>query len=304
MMVGALAHVNLCCGGLQTDTRCPWDLPLSLLVDTVVPFSAEGPLDPGALRAHTLWLVAHGVQGLLPGASEFLYVDAEEKERILEVVADAAAGRTLLASIWDPSPARSLRLGHHAADHGATAALLPPPLLLPVSEACLLTWYRAMSEALPIPVFAWHHPGFGNPLTPALCQTLAKETAIAGWVDSSGDLHRLRRVAQAARDRAWATFEDTLSPSEIGEAAALPGLCGGVSRLANAWPELVRRAWHDRAPDALEGLARRAALVRKAGGTAALRWALRMRGRLPLDATDATDATDAGELRRVPRGDF
>ncbi len=298
MMVGTEAPVNpklRCC---PTDTRTRRIHPVPLLVDTIVPFAPDGHVDLGAVRAHTLWLLAHGVDGLVPGATEFLHIDRKEKERILEVVTDVAAGRTLLIPIWDPSPAYVLKLGRMAAERGASGVVLPPPLLHPVPEDSLVDWFRSVAQHLTLPLYAWHHPRFGNPLTPRLLGRLAAETQVAGFIDASGDLHRLRRVVGAWPDRAWAALDEGLSAPELTALAGLPQLAGGISRLANAWPELVRRAWIEGAEEVGDALVRRAAAVERAGGTAALKRTLGLGSRLPLAGVDPA------EFARLPASTF
>ncbi len=263
---------------------------MPLLADTIVPFAADGHVDVGAARAHALWLCANGVDGIVVGAGEILHVDRKEKERLLEVVVDAARGRTVIFPIWDPSPAYVLKLGRAAAERGATAVLLPTPLLLPVSEDAAVDWFRSVSEHVSLPVLAWHHPRFGNPLTPRLAARLRAETKVAGWLDASGDAHRIRRSAEAWPGVGWAVIDDGLPGAELDAVAALAPLAGGVSRLANAWPELVRRAWLDREPGLAEAVAYRAAAVDRAGGLAALKRVLGVGARLPVAGVDAPEA--------------
>jgi dihydrodipicolinate synthase/N-acetylneuraminate lyase len=298
MMVGAVAGVNVFLGRAPTDTRSARIHPLPLLVDTVVPFSAEGQVDLGAVRAHTLWLLGHGVDGFAPGASDFLAVDRREKERILEVVADAAPGRPLFPVIWDPSPAWSVRFARQAQELGATAVLLPPPLLFPVREDAVIAWYRALALAVPLPLVAWLHPRFGNAFGPQLCTRLLAETTVAGWLDATGDVHRLRRLATAHPFRAWVAIDEGLSAHDLADLASTPMLAGGVSRVANAWPELVRKAWNEGAPSLLEAVVHRAAVLQRAGGADALRHLLGLRGRF------ATEGVDSHELVHLPAAGF
>ncbi len=281
-----------------SDTRSRWNHPVPLLVDTIVPFAPDGHVDLGAVRAHTLWLLANGVDGLVPGATEFLHVDRREKERLLEVVTDAAPGRTILFPVWDPSPAYILKLGRLAADRGVTGLLLPPPLLLPVPEVALVDWYRSVAQHLTVPLYAWHHPRFGNPLTPRLLGLLATETGVAGFLDASGDLHRLHRVADAWPGQGWASLDEELSASDLDSLSVSRTLAGGVSRIANAWPELVRRVWMEGATDLRDALVRRVVTVERAGGAAALKRALGLGSRLPLAGVDAT------EFARLPASSF
>ncbi|MDP2310144.1 MAG: dihydrodipicolinate synthase family protein [Pseudomonadota bacterium] len=275
---------------------------MPLLVDTIIPFAPDGHVDLGAIRAHALWLFAQGVDGLVPGGAEFLHVDRKEKERILEVVTDVAGGRTLLVPIWDPSPAYVLKLGRLAAERGATGVLLPPPLLLPAPEDALVDWYRSVALHLTLPLYAWHHPRFGNALTPRLLQRLTTETKVAGVLDASGDLHRLRRIVAAWPGCVWASVDEVVSASELHALTTLPGLAGGVSRLANAWPELVRRAWgHDTLAgddELCDAVIHRGSAVERAGSAAALKRALGVGSRLPLTGVDEA------EFARLPVSSF
>ncbi|MFN7142201.1 MAG: dihydrodipicolinate synthase family protein, partial [Myxococcota bacterium] len=265
---------------------------MALLVDTLIPFAADGHVDPGAARAHALWLLGHGVDGFAVGASEAFHVDRKEKERILEVVADVGRGRPILFPIWDPSPAYVVKLGRVAADRGATAALLPTPLFLPVSEDGVVEWFRSVAEHVPIPVVAWHHPRFGNPLTPRILARLKAETALGGFLDASGDAHRVRRLAEVWSDTGWAAIDDGMPAADLDGLAPLPALAGGVSRLANAWPDLVRRAWVDREPGLAEAVARRSAAVDRAGGLAALKRTIGVGARLPVAGVDVAEADE------------
>lgn len=138
----------------------------------------------------------------------------KEQERILEVVTDVGAGRTLLLPIWDPSPAYVLKLGRLAAERAAADVVLPPPLHLPVPEEALVDWYRSVAQHLTEPLYAWHHPRFGNALTLRLLERLAAETKVAGVLDASGDLHRLTRNVVIGDQNV--VVSDTLAPSNPG----------------------------------------------------------------------------------------
>lgn len=304
MMVGTHAPVNRSvpawseAGPYALRHSYPVESSVPLLVDSIIPFAPDGHVDLGAVRAHALWLFAQGIDGLVPGGAEFLHLDRKEKERILEVVTDVAGVHPLLFPIWDPSPAYVLKLGRLAAERGVFGVLLPPPLLLPVPEEALVDWYRSVAQHLTVPLYAWHHPRFGNPLTPRLLVRLATETKVAGVLDASGDLHRLRRVVAAWPGKVWAGLDEGLNAQELHALSTVPGLAGGVSRLANAWPDLVRRAWAEGADELCDALFRRASAVERAGGAAALKRALGLGSRLPLAGVDAA------EFARLPVSTF
>jgi 4-hydroxy-tetrahydrodipicolinate synthase len=271
---------------------------VALLADSILPFGADGHLDLGAVRAHALWLLGSGIGGLVVGAGEVLHADRKEKERALDVVADVAAGRPVIFPIWDPSPAYIVKLGRAAADRGVTAVLLPPPLVVPMSDDALVDWFRSVAEHVTAPVLAWHHPRFGTPLSPRVLARLQAESRIAGWYDASGDAHRVRRLAEAWPGVGWTTIDNGFAPEDLASLAALPTLAGGVSALANAWPDLVKRAWDGREPGLGDGLARRAATLERAGGIAALKRLLGVGARLPIARVDAA------EFARLPPSTF
>jgi len=170
--------------------------------------------------------------------------------------------------------------------------------MLPVPEGALVDWYRSVAQHLTLPLYAWHHPRFGNPLTPRLLALLASETSVAGFLDASGDIHRLHRVADAWPGQGWASLDEDLSASDIDSLAASRTLAGGVSRIANAWPELVRSVWVEGATDLRDALVRRVVTLARAGGPAALKLALGLGSRLPLAGVDPT------EFARLPPSAF
>jgi dihydrodipicolinate synthase/N-acetylneuraminate lyase len=262
---------------------------VALLVDSILPFATDGHIDPGAVRAHTLWLIANGMDGLVIGAGEIMHAERRERERVLDVVADTARGRTVLFPIWDPSPAYVVKLGRLAGERGIAGALLPPPMHVPVSEDALVDWYRSVGDHVPAPILAWHHPRFGNALTPRVLARLQGETKIAGWFDSSGDAHRVRRLVDAWPGRGWAAIDEGMTVADVESLAGLTGLAGGVSRVANAWPELARRAWRDREEGLADALVRRALAVDRAGGVAALKRSVAVGARVPLAMVDQTE---------------
>lgn len=263
---------------------------MPLLADTIVPFAADGHVDLGAARAHALWLRSSGADGATVAATELLHLDRKEKEKLVEVVADALRDLPVFAPVWDPSPAYALKLARTVAGAGATAALLPAPMFVPLPEEALFDWFRSFAAHAPLPVYAWHQPRFGNPLSQRLLERLRAETAIAGWVDASGDPHRVRRLAQAWPDVGWVFVDGALPAADLEQLATIPGVAGGVSLLASAWPDFVRRAWVGQEPGLAEAMTRRWAAVERAGGIAALKRALGVGARLPLAGVDPAEA--------------
>lgn len=246
-----------------------------LVCDTVVPFDATGRLDAGALRAHTLWLRAHGVEGFAPGLSETFALDTREREELLRTVRDAAPDAAMLAPIWHPSAARLLKMAALAAELGAAAVIVPPPVFCRVPEASVGDWYRTLARRITVPIVAWHDPRSDNPLTPALCGSLLGN-GVSAMLDGSGDHFRVQRLATTHPGAIWAAGDGVARHHDTA------GLAGIVSRAANAYPELASRLYRARDTSVLDAVTQRARLIARAGGVPALKRLLCMNARLPL----------------------
>ncbi len=258
---------------------------MSLLIANVVPFNRTMQVDTGALRAHLLWLLGNGVDGLLPLADEFLWVDPDEKEQVITVCCDVGAGRPVLPCVWAPAPGQLARLARHAEKCGAMGVVLPPPLLHRLPAQALVAWYRTAVVAVHIPVFAWMHPSFGNDLGPALLTRLRDEVGVAGFIDGYGDAFRTRRLVKQFPGRVWLA-DDALAAQLRG----VDGLAGLVSRAGNVWPEMATRMWNGQAEvaEAWRGRVRGLAV---GGGVGAVKRLLRMGVRPPFTEVEQ-DALD------------
>lgn len=289
ILVGTRPGVNL------TEARAfvhRWITLVTLLCDHIIPFTPQGRVDLALLRVHLLWMQAHGVDGFVSCGAELAHLDHKEKEQIFEVVTDAASLRPVIATVWDPSPTRALRLAEQAIEHGVTAILVPPPLLAAVAEATLVEWYRAFARNLPMPVYAWHATRFGNDIGPALAARLYDEAGVAGLLDASEDVFRVRRLAAGRPDGVLAVADGTPAMAEV------PHLAGVVSTIANCWPTLAARAFKQREAGVVDAVPLRARAVARAGGVAAMKRLLGMGARLPLVGVDED------ELNRLPPTEF
>lgn len=254
---------------------------MNLLASTLVPYARDGRVDPAALRAHTLWVLGHGVTGLAPLLAEFLWLRPPEKEQVLQVVADAAGGRPFLPNVWDADPNVAIRLAALAASLGAKAVVLPPPMVDPIGDDGVVAWYRVIGRTVTVPVVAWHHPRFGPDLTPRLLGRMRAEAGVAGVLDASGDAFRARRTAEDWAQRAWAGGDEVL-PSLLDA----PGLVGGVSDLAGLYPELGRRLFLEGDRALADAWTTRAAVIRRAGGLPAIKRLLGLGSRVPFVGAD------------------
>ena len=83
-----------------------------IFTPNIVPLDANGDINEGETRRYVDWLIDHGVHGLYPNGStgEFTRFTAEERVRIIEIIADQAAGRVpILAGAAEANTRETIR---------------------------------------------------------------------------------------------------------------------------------------------------------------------------------------------------
>ncbi|MFW6293978.1 MAG: 4-hydroxy-tetrahydrodipicolinate synthase [Spirochaetota bacterium] len=128
----------------------------------VTPFQPDGSIDEGALRALVDAQIDGGVQGLVPMGTtgESPTVTHEENIRVIEVVADQAAGRTsIIAGTGSNSTAEAVRMTQLAKDVGATATLQVTPYYNKPTQEGLYRHFMTIAEATDLPMVVYNIPG-------------------------------------------------------------------------------------------------------------------------------------------------
>ncbi|MFW5884197.1 MAG: 4-hydroxy-tetrahydrodipicolinate synthase [bacterium] len=128
----------------------------------VTPFQSDGSIDEGALRALVDAQIDGGVQGLVPMGTtgESPTVTHEENIRVIEVVADQAAGRTsIIAGTGSNSTAEAVRMTQLAKDVGATATLQVTPYYNKPTQEGLYRHFMTIAEATDLPMVVYNIPG-------------------------------------------------------------------------------------------------------------------------------------------------
>jgi dihydrodipicolinate synthase/N-acetylneuraminate lyase len=252
---------------------------VKFFVATLTPFDGHGRLDLPRLRDHIQWLTEFEVDGFIPTAStgEFLYLDRMERQSIIKTVIEAAPKHSVLPCTWDPSPAATAYLNHKAAELGAKGVILPPPLYYELNEESIESWYRHIARTAEIPLLGCHIPQhIPNGLTIPFYQRLRDEGVLSGMKDSSGDIYRLKRLAEADPTSVLAGGDALL-----GQVAEITKLGGFVSQLANVWPAFCKRVFEGE-EHLQEALTSRIHRMGKAGGVPALKALANMGCRMPL----------------------
>jgi dihydrodipicolinate synthase/N-acetylneuraminate lyase len=119
------------------------------------PLTADGAIDMASMERQVAFCIAAGAHGLVYPVlgSEFQFLTDQERHRMVEVVANAAAGKVpLVVGVAGSHAAVAREHAAHAAGVGAAAVVSLPPYVAPASQAEIFDYYRAISEAAGVPV--------------------------------------------------------------------------------------------------------------------------------------------------------
>ncbi len=215
-----------------------------LYAATLTPYDLAGKVDSGVVREHTAWLIEHGVEGLCPAGTtgEFLFLTQEEKKAVLKATVEGAGGKApVIAGVWASDPKDAADLALFSERIGADGVFLPTPLYYPVSQAAIYCWYKAISQAVALPVFAYNIPQYAaNAITFDTLTRLFEDGIIAGVKDSTGNAERVGELVKRFGER-FTVF--AASDSFASEGRQL-GADGFISAIANAVPGLFARLWN------------------------------------------------------------
>lgn len=208
-----------------------------VLAATLTPFRHDGSLWLERIPAYLEYLTSRGVDGFLALGTngEFASLDTEERERVLEAMVEASAGRRIVANVGGTVVHDVLRLTRHARTRGVDGVALLPPYYVPTSARGYEELARKVADAFGGPIHLYNIPRYtGFTIPVETVAALARDGTAAGLKDSSQDLAYLDAVRAAAPRIEYLMGSDT---------TLLDGLAHGVdgvaSGMANTFPDLV-----------------------------------------------------------------
>jgi 4-hydroxy-tetrahydrodipicolinate synthase len=246
-------------------------------------FRKTGEIDETAQRELTRFLAKH-VDGFYPcgtyGSGPLMTL--EERKRVAEIVVEEKGKCAAIIHVGAANTQQSVELARHAESIGADAVGAIPPYYYKYTPDELLDHYRALLQAVKIPVLLYNNPGLsGNPISPDMLATLAEE-GLAGVKDSAFDLVNFYMYLLKVRKPG---FQFIIGTEAIASAALDAGATAVISGLANIFPEFMAsfyRTWQQGNPRKTGEAQLRVVLARailKYGPTLTMTYAiLRMRG--------------------------
>ena len=169
-----------------------------VLAPIATPFqTGNGDLDLAHTASNAQQLLAEGLDGIVAAGStgEAPLLDPDEQRRLvaaLRVVVPRE--RWLLAGTGAESTRAAIALSRAAAAEGADAVLVRPPSYYSAAHSAdsIRAYYRAVADAIPVPVLVYNIPKYTQlPIAPGLLTELAVHGNIVGAKDSSGDAKNL-----------------------------------------------------------------------------------------------------------------
>jgi 4-hydroxy-tetrahydrodipicolinate synthase len=189
------------------------------------PFDASGEVDVAALEGNVAALLDAGVHGIVATGTmgEAGSLSTAERRAVVAAVVRAVDGRVpVIAGVSSGTPAAAIALAADAAEAGAVALMMLPPLGYRADADETVAYYRAVGEAAGLPLMAYNNPeASGVDMRADLLVRLYEEVdAVVAVKECSGDVRRIPALLEAAPG---------LEVLVGGDDWALEGFCAGAT---------------------------------------------------------------------------
>lgn len=141
------------------------------------PYKEDFSIDYDTLKKELEYLLEQGVDGVVMAmVSEVLRLSEKEQMELAEFVCSAVGGRAAcVISIGAESTFQATQLASHAQCAGADAVMAIPPISTAAEDNELFDYYRAIIEAIDIPVIVQDASGYvGKPMSITMQAQLLK----------------------------------------------------------------------------------------------------------------------------------
>ncbi|MDP2885147.1 MAG: 4-hydroxy-tetrahydrodipicolinate synthase [Ignavibacteria bacterium] len=167
----------------------------------VTPFKKDGSLDEKSLRRLVDFQIKNGVEALIPVGTtgESPTLTYKEHYRVFDIVIDQANGRAkIFAGTGSNSTEEAIEQSKHAKKAGADAALVVGPYYNKPTQDGYFHHYRAIAEAVDIPIIVYNVPGRtgGNIEASTILKMAAEIPAIMAVKEASGNMAQIMEIAR------------------------------------------------------------------------------------------------------------
>lgn len=215
----------------------------------ITPMHEDGRVDEKSFMDFVDWQIKEGTDGLVPVGTtgESPTLSHDEHHRVIDMCIEVSAGRAkVIAGTGSNNTREAISLTEHAAKAGADAALVVTPYYNKPSQEGLYRHYRAIAEAVDIPIIIYNIPG--RSVVDMSVDTMARLARdcknIVGVKDATADLTRpLKTRLAIGPDFSQLSGEDATIAAFLAQGGhgcisvssnVAPSLC---SRLHKAWAQ-------------------------------------------------------------------
>lgn len=159
--------------------------------------------------------------------------DGEKLELVQRAKKCAGETCTIIAGTGSNSTAHTVALSRAAENAGADALLIVSPYYNKATSSGLIAHYRAVAEAVSIPIILYNVPSrTGVDIPVSVCQALGRVPNIAGIKEANSDITRITKIRRACPPdfSVWTGNDDLIVP------AMSLGSPGVISVLSNVCP--------------------------------------------------------------------
>ena len=208
----------------------------------ITPFDAQGVFQPDWQAQHFAWLRHHGVEGVVVAGTngEGPSLSYTERCTVIDAAVRNRGKLQLVAGTGTTSLAETIALSRYALEAGVDAVMvLPPYYFRDADEAGLVTYFRAVCDALPPQgrLIFYHIPRYtAVPVSHGLIASLREShpQQCYGIKDTGGDATHTGALVREFPDLCVLGGSDHLVADNL-----RAGVRGQISGLANAVPDLL-----------------------------------------------------------------
>lgn len=214
-------------------------------VAMVTPFNEDQSIDYVALEGVVEHLIAGGIDYLVVQGTtgETATLTSSEKKEVLAFIIKVNKGRLpIVYGIGGNDTQKVIKEIEETDFSGIDAILSVSPYYNKPSQAGIITHYRHIADASPVPVILYNVPGrtMSN-ITAEATLALAEHKNIIGVKESSGNLEQCMTIVARKPEEFILISGDDMTGCAI---RAIGGE-GIISVMANAYPSLFRSIIHD-----------------------------------------------------------
>ncbi|WP_164667716.1 dihydrodipicolinate synthase family protein [Virgibacillus doumboii] len=208
----------------------------------ITPFTPEGEVDEGKLRAYIQYLVTQ-VDGLFVcgsyGSGPIMRID--QRKKVAEITMEVVEGEIpVILHVGCPDTESTVELAKHADSINVDAVAAVTPYYYKHQPNLIVNHYKSIIESVNVPVIIYNNPKYSNFSVPGDMLAELAELGVKGVKDSSGDISLFYEYMTKVKrsDFLFLIGSQThLVPAVVG------GAHGCVSGLSNAFPNFIKEIY-------------------------------------------------------------